>query len=219
MRRVKTRINWGSKFVDLIIVIAGITIAFSLNTWKENHEKTQEQREYLNSFLDESRANKSAIQESLGFYEEKVANIDSLVMLLNDRRSAAGPIKTRSLNLLLTTDGARLTTTMDNITYSGEFGVIRDKALRREIVKTYNAFDNLQAFEELSLGYIKKYIGPILMENSTDRQLKASAFRSEMERVALIYEGSVYQQIRGCQKTIEQLDHLIGQLESALANL
>ena len=57
MGKHKSTIDWKSKFLDLLIVIIGITIAFKLNTWNESIKEHSELEIYLQSFQEETALN------------------------------------------------------------------------------------------------------------------------------------------------------------------
>ncbi len=42
MGKKRFKIDWKSKFIDLLIVIVGISIAFKLNTWNESNKANRE---------------------------------------------------------------------------------------------------------------------------------------------------------------------------------
>jgi hypothetical protein len=210
------RINWLSKGVDLLIVILGITIAFNLNTWKDFRRNQSEAREYLKSFLDECQDNRTALQQNLEAGKQKQNQIDSLIDCLEDPTCPAQTIQKRSLNMLSLANKTRFTTTMDNITYSGDFSLIRDKALRKQILELYASYEGLDELEDFSLGYIKTYFGPLLLENRRAEQLLSASFRSEMSYLALVYRNLVIQQTDGYDLTIQKLDTLIEALQERL---
>ncbi len=210
------RINWLSKGVDLLIVILGITIAFNLNTWKDFRRNQSEAREYLKSFLDECQDNRTALQQNLEAGKQKQNQIDSLIDCLEDPTCPAQTIQKRSLNMLSLANKTRFTTTMDNITYSGDFSLIRDKALRKQILELYASYEGLDELEDFSLGYIKTYFGPLLLENRRAEQLLSASFRSEMSYLALVYRNLVIQQTDGYDLTIQKLDALIEALQERL---
>jgi hypothetical protein len=210
------RINWLFKGVDLLIVILGITIAFNLNTWKDFRRNQSEAREYLKSFLDECQDNRTALQQNLEAGKQKQNQIDSLIDCLEDPTCPAQTIQKRSLNMLSLANKTRFTTTMDNITYSGDFSLIRDKALRKQILELYASYEGLDELEDFSLGYIKTYFGPLLLENRRAEQLLSASFRSEMSYLALVYRNLVIQQTNGYDLTIQKLDTLIEALQERL---
>ena len=67
MGKKKFKIDWKSKFIDLLIVIVGISIAFKLNTWNESNKANREIQEYILSFNEESLDNKATLNNALEY--------------------------------------------------------------------------------------------------------------------------------------------------------
>ena len=73
---------WKSKFIDLLIVIIGISIAFQLNNWNESNKLEIEAKTYINSFYEENLLNEASLVSALEFTETNKKNIDTLKQLL-----------------------------------------------------------------------------------------------------------------------------------------
>lgn len=216
MSKGKFSVNWLSKLIDLLIVILGITIAFNLNTWKESRQNLSKQQEYLQSFLSESLDNQTSLKKSLDFCRRQESNIDTLLTVVNTSDSQAEEVKKYALRLLYLSGEQRYSATMENITSSGEFSLIRDRGLRKKIVQNYRFFEELDKLEELSHGFVRKYFGPILLENRKRSQLESQEFQSEIGYLAMVYRGSVAQQAEGYEFALDKVNALIEALEKQL---
>lgn len=49
MKKILVNIQWADKLIDLLVVIVGITIAFSLNNWNNNRRDNKLKTTYLSS--------------------------------------------------------------------------------------------------------------------------------------------------------------------------
>jgi len=58
-------IGWRNKFVDLIVVVAGIYIAFALNNWQEDKRKETLQKQYLTSLRDDLVKDQKIVDDDL----------------------------------------------------------------------------------------------------------------------------------------------------------
>ena len=130
MKNKKFKINWKSKIIDLLIVIAGISIAFKLNTWNESNKANREISEYLINFQEESARNKAALSSALEYSVSIKKNLDSLKTLLIEKKYTDKNIKNYTSSLMGLSNFIPLTTTMDNITASGQFGLIKNAELK-----------------------------------------------------------------------------------------
>ena len=131
MKKKKFKINWRSKFIDLLIVIAGISIAFKLNTWNESNKADREIEDYLLSFQEESTNNKATLSAALEYSISIKKYLDSLKILLIKEDYGHENIKTYVSSLMGLSNFMPVTTTMDNITASGQFGLIKNAELKK----------------------------------------------------------------------------------------
>ncbi|MBV6647645.1 MAG: hypothetical protein KI790_19460, partial [Cyclobacteriaceae bacterium] len=75
---VKQKIQWRTHFIELIVVIIGITIAFSLNNWAQGRKDRRSEQEYLRSFLED--------------LDQDIAQLDSLISNSKKQMSSAGEL-------------------------------------------------------------------------------------------------------------------------------
>ena len=83
-KRAKNKLNidWKSKFIDLLIVIIGITIAFQLNNLNDSNKSKAKEKDYLKSFYEENRDNESSLSLAIEFTLKTKDDLDSLKQIL-----------------------------------------------------------------------------------------------------------------------------------------
>ena len=136
MKKIKLNINseWKSKLIDLLIVIVGISIAFQLNNWNEASKLDAEAKAYINSFYEENMLNETSLISALEFTESNKKGIDTLKQLLLSKKYTDKRVKTLTANMLRMENFNPSITTMENIIASGEFELINDIELRKQII-------------------------------------------------------------------------------------
>ena len=139
-KKTHFKINWTSKLVDLLIVIVGISIAFKLNTWNETNKVNRDIRDYLLSFQEECVSNKSALTAAHKYSTSIKKDLDSLKVLLIREDFDHKNIKTYVSKLMGLSNFMPVTTTMDNITASGQFGLIKNAVLKKLLIDTYKTY-------------------------------------------------------------------------------
>jgi len=111
------------------------------------------------------------------------------------------------------------TLTMDNITASGEFDLIKDVELRKQLISTYESYNATKSLEDLLLEYVAKYPTPYFFEN-----VKFSDFSSLgpdfiqdplFENIVFGYQVLLAQQIKGYQDSLERINRLQKKLSTA----
>ena len=211
MKKKKT-VDWKSKFIDLLIVIIGITIAFQLNNFNETSKSKHKERDYLKSFFEESNVNKSDLSLALNYSIENQYALDSLVNMLLSKEFDKQKIKMLSAKMMAIADFHPSLTTMENIKSSGEFELIRNVDLRKKLIETYDSYETTGQFEKLLFDYVNLYITPFFFKN-----IRFSDFSSieedfikdvEFENIVLGYQALLNQKIAGYERTIEKLEEL-----------
>ena len=72
MKRLKINVQWTDKVVDLIVVILGITIAFTLNNWNNERQADKLRKKYLNSLYNDLQKDSVNLASSFeGIIKEK----------------------------------------------------------------------------------------------------------------------------------------------------
>ncbi|WP_019671180.1 DUF6090 family protein [Eudoraea adriatica] len=221
MKKIKLNLNidWKSKIVDLLIVIIGITIAFKLNTWNESITTNLEAKDYIESFYEENITNETNLSSALEFSESNRKDIDTLKQILLSKKYDDKRIKTLTASMMGLANYNPSITTMENITASGEFKLIKDIELRKQIINTYNSYHVTLKLEALLLDYVNKYVTPFSFENIrfSDFSSIHSDFIKEplFENIVFGFEVLLSQQIKGYQDSLEEIKLLNEKLTTA----
>ena len=208
--------DWKSKLIDLLIVIIGISIAFKLNNWNELRKTEREKMEYLESFYNENIVNRENLLSALKFSKSTKEDIDTLKQILISGNFSDERIKSLISSMMSMADFSPSTTTMENIIASGEFDLINDIDLRKNIINTYNAYKTTDKFESLLTDYVNEYVTPFFMENF--RFSNFSIVNSDLytdplfENIVFGYEALLIQQISGYERNLKKQDVLIEKL-------
>lgn len=217
--KINTKIDWRSKIIDLLIVIIGITIAFKLNSWNDSFKNNLKVKDYLHSFYDESVGNRTMLVSALEFSKSNRNDIDSLKKLLLSKNYDDKRIKSLTASMMVLANYSPSTTTMQNILASGEFDLLKDNKLQRNLTSTYNAYKATAKLESLVTDYIDRYVTPFLFENV--RFSNFSSINSDFtkhpsfENIVFGYIVLLDQLIAGYEKNLEELDLLNKNLNMA----
>jgi len=201
-------IEWKSKFVDLIIVIVGISIAFKLNTWHEDKLVRADEKAYLSSFYTEGMLNVEELAEVQKYSLSLKNDIDSLKSLLVSKKYKDPRIAVLSPQMMQFPSFKPITTTLDFIVSSGEFKYISEPLLRMEIVETYNSFEKTVKLEEILSEYISAFVMPVFFNKvqlSTGRLLEPGFYsKAEFENIVFGYDVLLTQLITSYGQSIEK---------------
>ncbi|MEQ8475043.1 DUF6090 family protein [Fulvivirga sp.] len=159
------KINWLDHFVNLIVVITGISIAFMLNNWQESKKVKRLQEVYIQSMIDD--------------IDEDIAELDSLVIEDSEslelfRRvleAKIKPLPKDSLSLAISKVASMSSFNSRNITYesiksSGKFELLSLK-LRIDIIEFYHSgYDQIEEIEEYYKMNFDNQIIPFLINEA-----------------------------------------------------
>jgi len=221
MKKIKLNLNidWKSKIIDLLIVIVGISIAFKLNTWNETLKTDLQAKDYINSFYEENIANEANLASALQFSESNKKNIDSLKQILLSKKYAVERIKTLSASMMGVANYSPSIVTMENITASGEFELIKDIELRKQLISTYNTYNTTLKLESILSEYIDKYATPFFFENirfSDFSSIHSDFIKDPLfENMVFGYDILLGQQIKGYQDNLVKIKLLNKKLTAA----
>ena len=216
-KKTHFKINWTSKLVDLLIVIVGISIAFKLNTWNETNKVNRDIRDYLLSVQEECVSNKSALTAAHEYSISIKKDLDSLKVLLIREDFDHKNIKTYVSKLMGLSNFMPVTTTMDNITASGQFGLIKNAVLKKLLIDTYKTYKSTIKTDDILLDYVDKYLTPYFFENVRFRDfssIKGDFINNpKFENIVFGYEVLLNQQIQHYESAMEEIDTLIDTIQ------
>lgn len=217
--RLNFKIDWKSKVVDLFIVIIGITIAFKLNNWNESIKTDIKVKQYIESFYDENRRNHENLTSALKYSKSVKNNIDTLKKILLAKDYADNRMKSLIPSMMGIANYSPSATTMENISESGEFDLIKDVELRKNLINTYNTYKTTNKLESVLSDYVNQYMTPFFVENvrfSDFSSIKRDFIKDPLfENIVFGYDVLLNQVIRGYEKNLEKLNQLNKKLDTA----
>ncbi|MCP5064528.1 MAG: hypothetical protein GY936_18990 [Ignavibacteriae bacterium] len=208
----KLKIDWKSKLIDLLIVIIGITIAFQLNNINESNKSKTQEKDYLKSFYEENRDNESNLFLALEFAFTTKNDIDTLKQILLLKNYEDERIKNLSASMMATSDFHPSLITMENITASSDFELIRNFEYREKLIDTYNSYQTTSQLEGILSDYVSQYVTPFFYENirfSDFTSLKENFIKNpKFENIVLGYDALLTQKLKGYEVNLEKLKEL-----------
>ena len=203
---------------EIVLVVVGILIALQVNNWNESLKTAVEAQEYIKSFSEENNLNKNNLIAALEFSRSKKNGIDTLKYILVKKKYSDIRIKPLISSMMSLANFRPSKTTMENITASGKFDLIKDIELRKTIINTYNAYKTTATVEGLISDYVSMYITPFLFNNvrfSDFSSIKSDFTQDPLfENIVIGYEVLLNQQISGYERNLEKLNLLNEQLST-----
>lgn len=126
-------------FGEVILVMVGILLALFISNWNSNQKEIEKEHWYLINIVEDLEYQKVILSDMKDFNTETIQICKSI---LKDYNQHKGFIKIDSLNqrlnsLLLSYNFPNINNTYTELISSGQFGLIKDKALSIDIINYY----------------------------------------------------------------------------------
>ena len=82
-----------SYFIELIIVVLGVSIAFQLNVWNDNRKSRLIEEQLIQNFANENLFNQQESDSSLIYKRESIAAGLRFIDILNDEKTDVDSLK------------------------------------------------------------------------------------------------------------------------------
>ena len=187
---MKTKTNWKNHLIELIVVFLGITAAFTLNSWKENSNKTELKEEYIKSFIQDLEEDKNKLENLIKFENDKIIRFTNYL-------NQAGSIKDwdKDSLVIIISDMMRLNAFIpSNVTYetiknSGQMVLFSDYSQKRAIVNYYQMCEGLKYQESINFDWINDYGLPFVNKNLDFQKL---TFTKKFDSVSLEFKNLIF---------------------------
>lgn len=151
------------------MVIIGISIAFSLNSWRDGRTARRQESEYLTNMLEDLEEDISRLQEVMVSDSIKKCQLDTLISYTrNPANTREGKVAEFLFGNSFYYPFAPQRTTYDILTATGELTLIRDQQLRRQVVKLYTLWYGKVAIgDEVIEDHMRIYTSPFVINEVT----------------------------------------------------
>ena len=154
-------------FGEILLVVIGILIALSVNTWNQNNQNRKQGREILNQLLIEYKNNLTQINSKISIRKEI---INSSIKLLGHTNSNVQSINNDSLNSYLTKFVLRPTfdpelSVSDELMNSGKLYLLTNSELRNKVSAFSSSLIELKEEEIIIMNWVEERILPFLIKH------------------------------------------------------
>jgi len=199
------KINWNYTLGEILIVIIGITIAFSLNKCAESNQDKKLEKLYLENLKNDIETDKHNLEQNL----EKLKSKKDI--LLNSFKYFNPTIPKRDSILTISffqtaqiIEFSPKSTTHQTLINSGDLKLITDFNLKTAIQEHYRSYGRLQQDYDRMVNISKKYIADYFIYNMDMSKYRTGekAFNDELGLKITSTENS----IRSCDTILAKLN-------------
>ena len=159
------RSHWLKLLLELTAVFVGITAGFFFENFREERADRIQEEKFIASFLTNVRTDSALIEEYISDFTNNLEISERVLGLMN-----SGPIERDSAFLLMGIMGTYNDLFLQDATYesvinSGKLELIRDYALREDILKYYQSLKSLQYVDGVYNKYVDNFVFPYIFGN------------------------------------------------------
>ena len=215
-------IDWKNHFVELITVIIGISIAFSLNNWNESRKDRNQEKKYIRALLTDLEKDQERLQELLDTSQYYLSRTERLIRLVNKKDFMSDSIGYYLGSTYTFASFKPNDNTFEGLRSSGRIGLIEDFALRQKIIHHYNQhYGECQNFDDFFKNFLEGQLMPLILKNVDFRMFPLignSEFIRDTYFINLMYSSQYYQstRIQIYQGAYEHSESLMEDLKSYL---
>lgn len=214
------KLNWKYTLGEIFIVIIGITIAFSLNSWNENRKNNQKKQKYLESLKSDIENEKTQLEQNIVSFKEYIAIAENLIPYLGKQREIPDSIPKMVFKLANPVNFIPQKVTYNTMINSGDFNLIQNFELKTTIQKHFSDQDLILYDYDRLIKIHEKYFSDFLiyqMDYNKMRKGQYEFMESKMlENVVYSLYGTFKMAIQASEKGIESCNTVINAIDQEL---
>jgi len=163
MRGTK-KIDWLNHFLEFIVVVIGILLAFQLNTCREEQKEEKLVNEHIENIIKESQFNQGNLKSSIANTERKISVADTLLHAIVSNESLQ-KINGLSFQLLGEAPSYIKKTAYNSLKDSGDIRFISDFELKNDLITLYEYYEWAAGMDQAAFSTFEDYYYPYTIKN------------------------------------------------------
>ncbi len=132
------RQDWTAVCIELVVVVIGVFIGMQVSNWNEDRETNQKAAVFTQRLKADLREEAWGYEMQIGYWRQVLANAKRVADALNGRAPlSAEALLVNAYRATQFNGYTRRRATYDELTSTGEIGLIRDSALRDLAMRVY----------------------------------------------------------------------------------
>ncbi len=240
LRRITKHVrdqNWFAVFLDFLIVVVGILIAFQITNWSEGRSNNQLTNDYYQRLVADINTSISELNKQELVATTGIEKIDAFTLALNDPDTSDADLVAITNDFF--TDGLRLTgfyttsATFDDLSATGNLGLISNPVLRNALINLHTGYKNKQEDSLVNTDWLLPFEASLIEQfdwlrydeitahhfpHKTDQQLAAEirAAQDILRRKAAHHYWYHQSMMYGYKKTIIEARDVLKVIEAEL---
>ncbi|MFD2202701.1 DUF6090 family protein [Shivajiella indica] len=158
---------------EIVLVVIGILIALSINTWNENRKLDQQEKSYLNRLIQENKSDVLTFAAEIERLENNNQKITNLSNAFKDSDSSDSLlIQSASEFMIYGSLYPRFNpsiSTYEDLSSTGNLGIIKDTGLRDQIVTHYQSYQAVEWDYKINADWAMPIDAPLFIQTDALR--------------------------------------------------
>jgi hypothetical protein len=212
--------TWHYTLREIIIVIIGITIAFSMNKCADKLKDNKLKKEYLINLKSDLEADKIKLRKNVEAIEQKIKTCVELIPMLNTEKKQGMPIMDMVFTILQYETFSPKNITFKTLINSGDLKLINDFQLKTAIQGHYSNYDEMFDVYIRHTSLIQDYLGNYMINSADYDQLMIAKtpFLDEikLKNIVRALSATFSEKKNATEKGISSCDFLMKEIDAAL---
>jgi hypothetical protein len=214
--------KWSYAFGEILIVIIGISIAFSMNKCGENSKNIAQKKQYLTNIKNDIIVDKNQLITKLEELNSKLNDTHQILPYLNSDSTNQIKIVGKVFNIVNISNFHAKDVTYQTLINSGDLKLIDDFDLKTAIESHYSNYKEMKNSYLRHESIVRDYVGNYLINHADYDNLQKGQFPFTNEKllknIGYSMRSSFILKINATKKGIESCDSLITILDTELKN-
>lgn len=200
------KIDWLNHFLEFIVVIAGILIAFQLNTCSEQKKEQKLVDRHVENIIEETEFNKNNFEFASEKVRQSLNTLDTLLSFIEDKRDldSINALSIEMLNLPITYIKRN---SYNSFIESGDIRLVSNFELKEDIIRLYEYYTWAEGLDKITAESYNDHFLQYLMDHldlvSTKTQDRSVYESKKFKNTLAVYNYQLrsrlmkYEELRG----------------------
>jgi len=161
---MKSKINWVSLFLEFLVVLVGILLAFQLNQCSDRNKSRQLVDQHLEALYEECAFNKRMVELAVDSLGDTLNKAEQLLGLIQSKGDPA-LIDKQTVSLMGSATLYLKDNAYNTLIQSGDIRYVEDFDKKNEIINLYEYFKWAKELDKLHMNSLEKDFYPYINEN------------------------------------------------------
>jgi hypothetical protein len=165
---MKKKISWKDQFLNLLVVVIGITAAFQMDNWKEGRKHRSSEKVYLENLINELKIDLGELDTLIEIHKMEIRALQNVKNLSENVDLSSNPDSLQNwLNyMIFTLPFKPQNTTWHALNATGNFEIISDFNLRKTLIDVYDQYYiGIKQWDQAVQKHVDNYTFPYVVKN------------------------------------------------------